>query len=182
MVLFSAITGDNRSRQKTEYSLPTPSRRAASVGLFPSRINCKSVSSLIFFFAMDTSWKHHGNFWFTAVIARLILKMSYRQSAEKPGGEFERLQLNATNIFHSTTRAGKRAREVGPAVRGRRAKAEQSGLPSHLAEPLPMPLILFYAMETYGNTLETSWKNMETFERLFPFAFARHRGHREIGY
>jgi hypothetical protein len=45
-----------------------------------------------------------------------------------------------------------------------------------------MPLILFYAMETYGNTLETSWKNMETFERLFPFAFTRHRGHREIGY
>src|SRR5208283_6207478 len=89
MVLFSAVTGDNRSRQKTEYSLPTPSRRAAPVGLFPSRINCKSLSSLIFFFAMDTSWKHHGNFWFTAVIARLTLKMS------------------TTSIFHSTTRAVK---------------------------------------------------------------------------
>ena len=61
--------------------------------------------------------------------------MSYRQSAERPGGEFERLQLNVTNIFHSTMRAAKRAGEVGPAVRGRRAKAEESGLPSHLAEP-----------------------------------------------
>ncbi len=48
---------------------PTPSRRAASGGLFPSRINCKSVSSLVFFFAMETSWKHHGNFWFTAVVS-----------------------------------------------------------------------------------------------------------------
>src|SRR5208283_4317156 len=133
MVLFSAVTGDNRSRQKTEYSLPTPSRRAAPVGLFPSRINCKSLSSLIFFFAMDTSWKHHGNFWFTAVVARLSLTMSDRQSAEKPGGEFERLQLNVTNIFHSTARAAKRDREVRPAVRGRRAKAEESGLRSHLA-------------------------------------------------
>ncbi len=64
---------------------PTPSRRAASAGLFPSRINCKSVSSLIFFFAMETSWKHYGNFWFIAVIARLSLKMS------------------ATNILRSTT-------------------------------------------------------------------------------
>ena len=91
---------------------PTPSRRAASAGLFPSRINCKSVSSLIFFFAMDTSWKHHGNFWFTAAIAGSSLKMSFRLSAEKPGGEFERLQLNATNIFHSTTRAAKRDRET----------------------------------------------------------------------
>jgi hypothetical protein len=30
-----------------------------------------SVSSLIFFFAMETSWKHHENFLLTAVIARL---------------------------------------------------------------------------------------------------------------
>jgi|GEM_PF-4253071 len=108
--------GDSFKRLETAARL-TPSRRAASAGLFPSRINCKSVSSLIFFFAMDTSWKHHGNFWFTAVIVRLSLKMS------------------STNIFDSTTRAAKRAREVGPAVRVRRAKAEGSGLSSHLAEP-----------------------------------------------
>ena len=100
-------------------NLPPTKKRAASAGLFPSRINCKSVSSLIFFFAMDTSWKHHGNFWFTAVIARLSLKM------------------RTINILHSTTRAAKRDREVRPAVRGRRAKAEESGLRSHLASFRP---------------------------------------------
>ena len=66
---------------------------------------------------METSWKHHRNFWLTAVIARLSLKM------------------RTINILHSTTRAAKRDREVRPAVRGRRAKAEESGLPSHLAGP-----------------------------------------------
>ena len=60
---------------------------------------------------MDTSWKHHRNFWFSAVIVGLSLKVS------------------TTNIFHSTTRAAKRAQEVGPAVRGRGARAEGSGLP-----------------------------------------------------
>ena len=46
------------------------SRRAAPAWLFPSGINCKGVSSLVFFRAMETSWKHHWNFLFTAVIAR----------------------------------------------------------------------------------------------------------------
>jgi hypothetical protein len=40
------------------------------------------------------------------------------------------LKMGTTNIFHSTTRAAKRAQEVGPAVRGRRVKTEESGLPS----------------------------------------------------
>ncbi len=30
-------------------------------GCFHARINCKRVSSLIFSFAMETSWKHFGN-------------------------------------------------------------------------------------------------------------------------
>jgi hypothetical protein len=84
----------------------------ASAGLFPSMINCMSVSSLIFFFAMETSWKHYGNFLLTAVMARLSLKIS------------------ATNTFHSTT-----SREM---VSGRRAgsregRAEQKKAACHRA-------------------------------------------------
>jgi hypothetical protein len=101
----------------------------------------------------------------------LSLTMSYRQSAEKPGGEFERLQLNATNIFHSTTRAAKRDREVGPAVRGRGGESRRNRLAISISCPRPMPSILFRAMETYGNI----WKHLgniwETFGQLFPFAF-----------
>ncbi len=142
--------GENRARSRSDpfssSARPTPSRRDASARLFPSRINCKSVSSLIFSFAMDTSWKHHGNFWFTAVIARLSLKMSDRQSAEKPGGEFERLQLNVTNIFHSTTRAVKRDREVGPAS----GPGGSSLSPHRNTWKLPGNV-----MEKYGNFWET---------------------------
>ncbi len=47
------------------------------------------------------------------------------------------LKMRTRNIFHSTTRVAKRDREVLPAVRGRRAKAEEDGLPSHLASVRP---------------------------------------------
>jgi hypothetical protein len=121
----------------------------ASAGLFPSRINCMSVSSLIFFFAMETFWKHHRNFLLAAVMAGLSLKVS------------------TTNSFHSTT-----SRETvsgSPAVsRGRRAKSEGSGLPSHLAVPADA-LNPFRFIETHGNSVETSWKHVETFGQLFQF-------------
>src|SRR5208283_5104555 len=115
---------------------PTPSRRAASAGLFPSRVNCKSVSSLAFFFAMDTSWKHHGNFWFTAVSP--VEHQNELSTVRREARRGIRKIAVERNKHFPLDDAGRETRSRNLAgMRGRRAKAEEGGLPSHLASVHP---------------------------------------------
>ena len=122
----------------------TGSGNRKEAGLFPAWINCMCLSSLIFSFVMETSWKHHGNYWVVS-----------RRNPVEPQNEHHKTfstRRRAPKCDRSRSRAGRRER---------RAKAEESGLPSHFAAPCRCPQSFFL----HGNTwklLETSWKHMET--------------------